>query len=631
MKLLSKRQCSLNFEVASSDGATTKFDAKFRVGFFGKAHLLAEKHLPEQLSDKYKDTALGALLSKSDYSIVETLLGWRLMDKEGRIYQYEFTIEFADGTMGIPFKKGAFGSLLRFLDLRNMGLSKKLDGATIRIKVNDVVLDLKNSSFREIKQVYKSVNVYNLDGTMSCAYVGESVPLPQYGARQNESDFLRFQQFSVQDAELSGEQSVFQVMLRMRSLAGFRRYPAKQHAFQMEDGINYSHWGADGKKVQQEMIIPQPPLLQQAGFPSGILGEELQISTNAVSGSHEANASQNAKEGQTGGLRVDSAKKSGSIGASAAFSKQESPGSHALRHTFGKGRPIPFSQLSSFKAVIFDFDGVVGDTMELHRKSFNDLLAQFGIHIGKKEFRNYGGRRAETIIQGLFDRHGIKESAAEWDRKRTALYGQYLQKHGAKPIPGFIAFLHMLKRNGIKTAVASSGEAPHVRNALKHMNVSLPSVTVKHVRHAKPAPDLFLLAAKKLSVEPKSCIVIEDALSGIEAARRAEMPCIALSTTLPASELKSRATLVAKDFNSPVLAKLIPKLLMKNRAANGKDSTVKANRISGGRKKKANEMRALLARKRKSRKKSALPYGKNSAKRTSKKRKARRLLLLRRR
>jgi len=223
---------------------------------------------------------------------------------------------------------------------------------------------------------------------------------------------------------------------------------------------------------------------------------------------------------------------------------------------------VPFSSLKSLKAVIFDLDGVVINSMELHRRSFNALLAPLGISMSAKAFKKYGGTRSETIIAELFAQHGIKENVEEWTRKRTELYQEYLQKSGVKPIAGFKEFYNLLIANGIKVAVASSGEEPHIRSALESIGVrGVPIVSIQQVKKGKPAPDLFLLAAKRLKVKKGQVIVFEDALKGVEAARRARMPAIALSTTLPRKMLLGRAALIVSNFKSPRLRKLFSRLL----------------------------------------------------------------------
>lgn len=223
---------------------------------------------------------------------------------------------------------------------------------------------------------------------------------------------------------------------------------------------------------------------------------------------------------------------------------------------------VPLSSITSFKAVIFDLDGVIINSMELHRRSFNDLLAPLGISISAKAFKKYGGTRSETIIAELFVQHGVKESVKEWTKKRTALYQEYLEKSGVKPIEGFNEFYEMLLSNGIKVAVASSGEEPHICSALESIGVrGVPVVSIQQVKRGKPAPDLFLLAAKRLKVKKGQVIVFEDAPAGLEAAQRAGMMAIALSTTLSAKSLKGRAALIVRNFNSPQLRKLFSRLL----------------------------------------------------------------------
>jgi HAD superfamily hydrolase (TIGR01509 family) len=166
----------------------------------------------------------------------------------------------------------------------------------------------------------------------------------------------------------------------------------------------------------------------------------------------------------------------------------------------------------------------------------------------------------------LFEKHGIKKEIAPWVKKRTALYLKYQEENSIPVIEGFKEFHQFLADNKVKVAVASSGHASHVKGALAKIGMpKIKVVAIEHVRRGrgKPHPDLFVLAAKKLKAKKGSAIVFEDAPAGIEAARRAKMPCVALSTSLPPAKLRKKAALVVKNFRSPALMRLFSLLLAK--------------------------------------------------------------------
>jgi beta-phosphoglucomutase-like phosphatase (HAD superfamily) len=91
----------------------------------------------------------------------------------------------------------------------------------------------------------------------------------------------------------------------------------------------------------------------------------------------------------------------------------------------------------------------------------------------------------------------------------------------------------------------------------------VPFVAIEQVKQGKPAPEIFLKTAKRLRVKPSECVVFEDALSGMQAAAAAGMPCVALATTLPGGKLRGKAALVVRNFRDRKLKRLLALLLAK--------------------------------------------------------------------
>jgi HAD superfamily hydrolase (TIGR01509 family) len=223
-------------------------------------------------------------------------------------------------------------------------------------------------------------------------------------------------------------------------------------------------------------------------------------------------------------------------------------------------RDLP--KLISFKAVIFDLDGVIVDSEKAQFDTFNALLRHFGIRLARSYWKNEcTGIGSPAIMGNVFKMNGISEDPRLWVKKRAAIYKKYVEKHGLPEIAGFHSFCNLLRKNKIKVAVASSGHKPHVAASLRAIGFpKIPYVGLEDVKKVKPAPDLFFLAAKRLGVKPGECLVFEDSLSGVEAASRARMPCVALATTVPSKALKGKAALIVKDFNSPALKRMALRL-----------------------------------------------------------------------
>ena len=241
---------------------------------------------------------------------------------------------------------------------------------------------------------------------------------------------------------------------------------------------------------------------------------------------------------------------------------------------------VPASSLKGIKAIIFDLDGVVVDSEHAHLATFNQVLEELGIKIDEKTWNhNYTGVGSFRIIEDVFRRNGISHNVREWVGKRAELYQKYIEKNGLPEIPGFVAFHSFVKQHGIKTIVASGGHRSHIAASLK--SIGLPKmryVGLEDVLHPKPHPEMFLLAAKKLGVKPSECIVFEDSLAGVTAARSAGMGCIALSTTLPAKVLAGRAIAIVPNYRSKKVRNLVLRLISKKKeGAVSKKANAKAH------------------------------------------------------
>lgn len=275
---------------------------------------------------------------------------------------------------------------------------------------------------------------------------------------------------------------------------------------------------------------------------------------------------------------------------------QENFGSGSGKQEGKKLKPIPLSSLADFKAVIFDLDGVVVDSEAAHLRSFNRLLAPFGVKITEKMWcENYTGVGSLAILKDVFARNGIKEDIGVWMAKRAEIYHDVVVKSGLKEISGFSQFFKLLEQNGIRIAVASGGHKPHILASM--MSIGMPRVEfvgLEDVKNSKPAPDTFLLAASKLGVSPSQCVVFEDSFAGMKAAASAGMPCVALSTTLPKAAIEGKAALIVNNFASPALRREIRKLIAKKggkKKEGGKTPgwlyPVKCNAGEGGKQKAA--------------------------------------------
>lgn len=194
---------------------------------------------------------------------------------------------------------------------------------------------------------------------------------------------------------------------------------------------------------------------------------------------------------------------------------------------------------------IFDMDGTLLDSYHAHRKAWQDTMTELGIDYSNDEFRRHFGQRNEEIIEDIFqclgrpvpDRSTMQEIA---DRKESLFRSVVVDD--CSEMPGTTGLLTALHQQGWKLAVGSSAPRANVELALELLGLKeLISTTVCgcDVERGKPEPDVFLKAATRLGLEPRQCLVVEDAPAGIEAAHRAGMPAVAIQCPYQAADLSA--------------------------------------------------------------------------------------------
>ena len=186
------------------------------------------------------------------------------------------------------------------------------------------------------------------------------------------------------------------------------------------------------------------------------------------------------------------------------------------------------------KALIFDMDGTIVDNMGVHTAVWLDVLAKFGVKITGSEFQaTVAGMTNPETLRKLVNPEMTDAQAAEIARRKEERYREQY-RDTMRPVKGLIPLLQEARRMGMRLAVATAAgndNIDFVMNGLDLWDSFDAIVGADDVERGKPHPDLFLLAAERLGVSPEHCLVFEDALTGIEAARRAGMEAIAVTTS----------------------------------------------------------------------------------------------------
>jgi len=218
--------------------------------------------------------------------------------------------------------------------------------------------------------------------------------------------------------------------------------------------------------------------------------------------------------------------------------------------------------------LIFDIDGVIADTEAVNaRASIKVFVDLFGVEgVVREDFEAGLGRGAEEYVKAAARVHGL-ELTDEQVEKATQLRQKYfLNILSEEPLPAFPGVLELMgeamQREDFRVAIATSGTLEKSRAVLNAVGVpyrKMVYVNGNDVKHKKPDPELFLIAAERIDIPPAHCVVIEDAPNGVQAAKAAGTKCIAVTNSTTAAKLRE-ADLVCdsmEQFSIEAIQRLI--------------------------------------------------------------------------
>ena len=205
------------------------------------------------------------------------------------------------------------------------------------------------------------------------------------------------------------------------------------------------------------------------------------------------------------------------------------------------------------KGYIFDMDGVLCDSETIIADAAVRLFKErYNTDVKAEDFHPFVGSGEERYLCGVAELNGLTLTMPDDKNELYRLYAD-CAKGELQPIPGVKEFLVAASQKGIKLAVATSADEFKMHVNLRELGLeeSLFDALVNglDIEHKKPAPDIFLLAAKQLGLDPADCIVFEDAINGVQAAIAAGSQCIGITSMFSAEKLiGAGATDALPDF-----------------------------------------------------------------------------------
>ena len=214
------------------------------------------------------------------------------------------------------------------------------------------------------------------------------------------------------------------------------------------------------------------------------------------------------------------------------------------------------------RAVIFDMDGVLVDSEPLINAAAIAMFKEKGLEVQPDDFLPFVGAGEDRYIGGVAEHYSFTLDVTEAKQRTYEIYLDMVSSR-LEAFPGAVEFVNQCRDVGLHVAVASSADAIKVHANLEKIGMPVTFwdavITGENVHNKKPAPDIFLTTAGKLGVSASECVVVEDAVNGVQAAKSAGMRCIAVASTFPAERL-TEADVIRDNIHDVSLSDLAPYL-----------------------------------------------------------------------
>lgn len=212
------------------------------------------------------------------------------------------------------------------------------------------------------------------------------------------------------------------------------------------------------------------------------------------------------------------------------------------------------------RAVIWDVDGTLIDSLALHYASWEDTLRERDFTLTHERFTASFGQRNDAVLRGFFGPDLAEAEAERIAADKEQRYRAMVQRDGVQALPGVRAWIERLREQGWRQAIASSAPRANLDAILDVLGVHdifAVVVSADDVAHGKPDPEIFLRAASRLGVSPRRCVVVEDAPAGLDGARRAGMHTVGVLTSHAALDADIVVPLLS-DLPADTFERLVP-------------------------------------------------------------------------
>lgn len=199
-------------------------------------------------------------------------------------------------------------------------------------------------------------------------------------------------------------------------------------------------------------------------------------------------------------------------------------------------------------------DGVLADSEQFICSAAVEMFRELGYTVRREDFKPFTGTGENMYLGGVATRYGINADLKKMKARTYEIYGD-LAKGNLLPLPGAIGFVERCRKKGFRLALATS--ADRIKMIISLNEIGLPPetfdtiVTGLDVVNKKPAPDIYIKAAGNIGLDPAECLVVEDAVSGVTAAKAAGCRCLAVTTSFPAAILAAADWICSSLENVP--------------------------------------------------------------------------------